>query len=143
MGLLDKLFGRKKPDYPALEDRSEAAEQLKRVESELQTFIEGISEDIEIVPAPDETYVFYGRPPNAFGVAWVREGEVKDLRKVVEERGLAPHRAQVVGEQLRVAYELSGGDDRYSIKLAGRTVVVTPSDGLRRKVHDIVEKLAA
>ena len=66
MGILGNLFGRKKPEYPPLESQSAIAEQLKSVESELRALVETINDDIEIVPAPDETYVLYGKLPAAF-----------------------------------------------------------------------------
>lgn len=143
MGILDKIFGSKKPDYPPLDTQTELAEQLKRVETELRAFVETIDEDLEIVPAPDETFVFFGKPPKAFGLAWIREGQVKNMSKVFAEKKMPPHRAEAFGELLRAAYKGSKDEERYSTELAGRTVVVTPSDGLRRKVHDIVEKIAA
>ncbi|MEJ2089627.1 MAG: hypothetical protein P8Y69_14385 [Gammaproteobacteria bacterium] len=143
MGILGKIFGHKKPDYPPLESQSAIAEQLKSVESELRGLVETIEDDIEIVPAPDETYVLFGKLPAAFDLAWIRDGQVRNLSKVVEEQKVPPHRAQALAELIRSAYERSQNDERYSTQLAGRTVVVTPSDGLRQKVHEIVGKLAA
>ena len=142
MGLLDKLF-KSKPDYPPLESNSEAAEQIRHVESALSTIAKDVSEDIEIVPADDETYVFIGKPPKVFGLAWIRDGEVKNLSKVVEEQGVPHNRAEALVEQIRIAYERSGTDNRYMTEVAGRTVVITPSAALRQKVQEVVQKLAA
>jgi len=143
MGLLDKIFGNKPADYPPLETKTELAEQFKRVEPELRAFAETIDEDIEVIPAPEETFVFFGKPPKVFGLAWIRKGQVKNMSEVFKEQKVAPHRAEAFAELLRSAYKGSADEERYSAQLAGRTVVVTRSDGLRKKVHDIVEKIAA
>jgi hypothetical protein len=143
MGILDKIFGKTPREYPPLDSQTELAEQLKRVESELQSFAETIDEDLEIVPASDETFVFFGEPPKVFGLAWIREGQVKNLSEVIEEKKIPPYRAEAFADLLRAAYKGSKDEARYSTQLAGRSVVVTPSDGLRQKVHEIVEKLAA
>lgn len=142
MGLLDKLF-KSEPDYPALERDSEAARQIRQVEGALETLAENVSDKIEIVPADQETYVFLGKPPKVFGLAWIRDGEVKTLNDVVESRGIPHHKAEALVEQIRAAYDRSENETRYNAELAGRTVVVTLSDGLRDKVHEVVEKLAA
>lgn len=143
MGILGKIFGHKKPEYPPLESQSPIAEQLKCVEPELRALVETIDDDIEIVPAADETYVLFGKLPATFDLAWIRDGQVKNLSKVVEEQKVPPHRAQALAELIRAAYERSQDDERYRTQLGDRTVVVTPSDALRNKVHEIVEKLAA
>lgn len=142
MGLLDKLF-KTKPDYPPLESDSEVAEQIRNVESALSTLAKDVSDDMEVVPADDETYVFIGKPPKVFGLAWIRDGQVKNLSKVVEEQGVPHHQAEALVEQIRIAYERSGSDERYMAEVAGRTVVITPSTALRQKVQEVVQKLAA
>lgn len=142
MGILHKIFGKKR-EYPPLEPDSPAAEQLRRAEPALKSLMDAVPDDLEIIPANDETYVFLGRPPNTFGLAWIRDGQVTNLKDVIDEYDIAPHRAQAFIEQLRAAYEGSDVEDRFKTELAGKSVVVTPSDNLRRRVHDIVEKLAA
>lgn len=142
MGLLDKLF-KTKPDYPPLDDDSKPAEQIRRLESELSSLAESVSEDIEVVPDDDETYVFIGKPPKVFGLAWIREGQVSNMVKVVEEQGVAPHRVEALVELIRTAYERSQNDDRYMAEVAGRSMVITPSHELRRKVHELVHRVIA
>lgn len=142
MGILDKILKRK-PDYPPLDRDGDIAKRLEHVTSELGTLAETASEDIEVVPAEGETYVFFGKPPKEFGLAWIRDGEVKNLKNALEEREVPHHKAEAIVEQIRAAYERSEEDERYSTELAGKTVVVTRSEGLERKVHDIVQKLAA
>lgn len=142
MGFLDKLFNAE-PDYPTLETDSEAARQIRQVESSLQSLAENVSEKMEIVPAKDETYVFLGKPPRVFGLAWIRDGKVDVLKDVVESKGIPHHKVEALVEQVRAAYDRSDDDERYNTELAGRTVVVTLSKGLREKVHEVVEKLAA
>jgi hypothetical protein len=68
---------------------------------------------------------------------------VKNLKNALEEREVPHHKAEALVEQIRAAYERSEDDERFSTNLAGKKVVVTPSEGLERKVHDIVRKLAA
>ena len=142
MGLLDKLF-KSEPDYPALESDSEAARQIRQVESVLESLAENVSDKMEIVPANEETYIFLGKPPKVFGLAWIRDGKVKKLNDVVEAKGIPHHKVEALVEQVRAAYDRSQNDERYNAELAGRTVVVTLSEGLRDKVHEVVEKVVA
>jgi len=142
MGVLDKILGRK-PDYPPLDRESDTAKRLERVSSELGTLAENVTEDIEVVPSEEETYVFLGKPPKEFGLAWIRQGQVKNLKNALDELDVPHHKAEAIVEQIRAAYERSEDDERYSTDLAGKTVVVTRSEGLERKVHEIVQKLAA
>jgi len=143
MGILDTLFGNKETHYPPLDSHSEAADQFRDIEPELRAFVETIDENVEVVPAPDESYIFFGKPPKVFGLAWIRDGKLKNLSEVVEEKKVPPYRAEALADLLRAAYKQSKGDERYSTQLGDRTVVVTPSDGLRRSVHEIVEKIGA
>jgi len=140
MGLIDKIFKRE-PDYPTLEPDSETAAQIRQVEDELQELANSVSDKMEIVPASSETYVFLGKPPKVFALAWIRDGNVKMLNDVIESKGIPPHKAEALVEQIRVVYDQSGNDERYSAEVAGHTVVVAQSDRLRKKVHEVVEKL--
>jgi hypothetical protein len=98
---------------------------------------------MEIVPSGDTAFVFVGKPPKAFGLVWIQDGQVLNLKKVVAEKGIPATTFTLISDDLRGAYERSGSAARYSTSLAGKNVVVTPSETLAREVNQIIQKLGA
>ena len=96
---------------------------------------------LEIVPAEHAAYVFIGKPPKNFGLAWIHDGEISGLNTLVEEHGLQPKEMQHVVEQLRVAYERNADVSRFCATVQDRDMVVTPSAELEHEVHDIIDKV--
>lgn len=140
MGFLDKLLGGK-PDYPRLDDGSVAAGHLQHIRNQLQTLAEEAKQPLEVIPGEDSTYVFIGKPPKKFGVAWIEEGRVHNFKTLVEENGVEPRRLAQVAEQLREIYEANQQDERFSAKVGDKELVVTPSDDFRKQVHDTIQKV--
>jgi hypothetical protein len=140
MGLLGNIFS-SKPDFPALDPDCAAAARLAAVEQQLHELAGEIKDPLEVVPAEHAAYVFIGKPPKKFGLAWIHEGQVSGLNKLVEEHGLKPAEAGKVVEQLREAYERAADEKRFLATVQDLDVVVTPSPRLEKEVHEIIEKI--
>ena len=140
MGLLGKIFS-SKPDFPAIAPHSTAAMRLATVEKELHELAETVNDPLEVVPAEHTAYVFLGKPPKKFGLAWIHDGKISGLNTLVSEHGLKPGEVEKVVEQLRDAYERNADVSRFSTTVQDRDVVVTPSVKLENEVHEIIKKV--
>jgi len=137
MGLISNILG-SKPKYPDLTDDNPLSSKVAQVKAPLQTLMEQIKDPIEIVPADSYTYVFIGKPPKKFGIAWIKEGELSNFQQVAKEKGISPAEMVDISEKLGSAYEQYSDGQRYSATIAGREVVVTPSTELTSKVDQII-----
>jgi hypothetical protein len=140
MSLFGNIFA-SKPDYPAIDPSSTAARRISEVEAQLGELAGRTKDRLEIVPAEHAAYVFIGKPPKSFGLAWIHDGEISGLNTLVEEHGLKPKEMQQVVEQLRVAYERNADVSRFCATVQDRDMVVTPSAKLEHEVHDIIDKV--
>ena len=140
MGLLGKIFS-SKPDYPAIDPDSTAAERVARVEKELHDLAESVKQPLEVIPAERAAYVFIGKPPKKFGLAWIHDGKVSGLNTLVEEHGLQPAEAAKVADQLREVYERHQDVQRYQAQAQDVEVVVAPSPTLEREVHEVIDAI--
>ena len=143
MGILDKLFGPKQPDYPALNPESEAGKIAHEVKPVLDKLAGDLGDKMEVVPSQDTTYVFCGKPPTAFGLVWIRDGEMENLKDVVEREKMSGPDATALIERLAKAYDRSKDAERYTMDVSGNTVVVTPSQTLHGEIEEIVQRIAA
>jgi len=138
-------FFSKKPDrenYPALGPGNRAAEQLANIQGCLETLVDEVPDNLEVIPGDDAAYVFIGKPPKKFGVAWIEGGEIKNFQTVVKENGVQPMVLQGVIDQLRATYEKNKDVDRYTTVIHGKTVVVTPSEELEHDVANLIDKIS-
>ena len=140
MSLFGNLFS-SKPDYPAIDPTSTAAMRVAEVESELGQLAEQVKDPLEVVPAEHAAYVFIGKPPKKFGLAWIHEGQISGLNTLVEEHGLKPLEVEKVLDQLRDAYERNADVNRFCTTVQDRDVVVTPSARLEKEVHEIIDNV--
>ena len=138
MGFFNKLFGGK-TDYPELQAGSPATRQLQGNKEALTSLAEQVRDSLEVVPAAEKTFVFIGKPPKQFGLAWIEGQEVKNLKSLVKEEGLDASQMTKLVDKLRAAYEHHEEEQRFKAELAGREFVVTPSEALGREVKEIVE----
>ena len=138
MGLLSKLFSSQEESYPALPADSYATQRVNAVQTELQTLADETEERLEVVPAERAAYVFVGKPPKKFGLAWIHDGKVSNLKTLVEEHGVNPIKLERITDHLREAYQHSMGEARYSTQIGQREVIVTPSNALEDEVHKII-----
>lgn len=140
MGLFGNLFS-SKPDYPALDPTSPAANRVAEVEKELDKLAGQVNDRLEVIPSEHAAYVYIGKPPKKFGLAWIHDGKISGLNTLVEEHGLDPLEVSKVVDQLRAAYERNADVKRFCTNVHDRDVVVTPSRRLEQEVHEIIDKL--
>ncbi len=137
MGFFNKLFG--SVDYPELDTNSPAAAKIDEIVEPLQSLMEQVKDPMEVIPAEDRTFVFIGKPPKRFGVAWIENGEVCNFQLLAKDQGVTGTEFQKVSDKLRDAYESNQDADRFKTSIAGREVVVTPCAALKQDVGEIVD----
>jgi hypothetical protein len=142
MGIFDKLLG-KGQNYPPLDPTSPAASRLSTMQPLLEPFIKQVSDKMEIVPLEKEAVVFIGKPPDAFGAAWVHDGKISNFKTLMQDKKLPPDQVQLLSDRLREAYVRSRDTGRFSAAIGGKTVLVTPSESLERDVTRIFQELEA
>ena len=138
MGMFDKLFG-DKIDYPPLPADNDAMAKLEEMKAPLEELAGKVNDHLEVVPAEHEAYVYLGHPPKRYGIAWIHDGKVDGLKELVDDNHLSPADTQKMIGALTVAYEGASDVPRYSTELAGKKVVVIPSQDLGQKVNEIIE----
>ena len=139
MGIFRRLFS-SGPDYPLMNPRDPAARRVTKILRPLESLAQSVPENLELVPGVQKSYVFVGKPPKRFGLAWIENGKVHRFREEARKKGVAPERIAALGREVRQAYEESRGDDRYRVTVAGRRIIVTPSRQLELSVEKIVAK---
>lgn len=140
MSLFGNLFS-SKPEFPAIDPSSVAASRVAEVERQLGELAEKTKDPLEVVPAEHAAYVFIGKPPKKFGLAWIHDGEISGLHSLVDEHHLNPAEVAKVMDQLRDAYERNTGASRFCASVADHDVVVTPSAKLETEVREIIDKV--
>ena len=140
MGILGKFFGAK-PDYPQLDASDPAAKYLESVRPPLKKLADEIKDPLEVVPAEDSVYIFLGKPPKKFGIAWIEDGEkIVNFKSLVDEKGLTQDNLESLSEELRKAYIAHQDKPRYVTKISDREVVVIPSASLLNNLKGVVEQ---
>lgn len=139
MGMFDKWFGGD-TDYPPLPADNDAASKLDALKGPLEELVGKVNDHLEVVPAEQEAYVYLGKPPKRFGIAWIHDGKLDGLRELVDEYNLSQADTQKMISALSTAYENASDAPRYSAELAGKKVVVIPSRELGQKVHEIMDE---
>lgn len=142
MGILDRLLGSGKKDHPPLAPDSDAGRRVEELREPLETLARETGEALEIVPSGAVAYVFIGKPPKKFGLAWIRDGKVSNFKTLVDEKHLSPIRMERLTDTLREAYERSADAERYATTIGGQQAVVTPSAELAREVHALIEEVS-
>jgi hypothetical protein len=93
-----------------------------------------------VVPADDSVYVFIGKPPKKFGIAWIEDGDkIVNFKSLVDEKGLSPDQLQNLSEELRKAYIAHQDKPRYTTNIRDREVVVIHSASLVDNLKGVVE----
>ncbi|MCP3874710.1 MAG: hypothetical protein GY699_16350 [Desulfobacteraceae bacterium] len=141
MGIFDKIFGSSKT-YAPLEPTHPIAKKLDDVRQPLKDLAGTIKDSLEIVPADSATYVFIGKPPKQFGVAWVQKGEVFNLKSLVNEKGLSNTKLKDATKELTIAYERSQNEERFLTKIDDYSFVVAASQTLAQDVDRIIQTVS-
>ena len=141
MGLFDKLLG-KDDALPPLDPGSEAAKRLETFKPQLEAFAARVKDKLEIVPSDKAVYIYIGKPPSAFGVAWYgSDGKEHNFKTLMQDRGLSQQQVQIFSDKLRDAYDREKDAPRFAAMLSGRAVKVTPDDNLSKDVSRIIGEL--
>ena len=140
MGIFGKFFG-DKHDYPPLESSAPAAKQLESVRPPLEKLAGETNDPLEVVPAEDSVYIFVGKPPKKFGIAWIEDGEkIVNFKSLVDEKGLSPTSLNHLSEELKKVYIAHQDKPRYVTRISDREVVVIPSTSLLNNLKGVVEQ---
>jgi len=140
MGLFSNLFG-KKEELATLDPASPAAKRLEKFKAELETFVGKMNDRLEFVPADEAVYCFVGKPPAMFGMAWFHDGKEHNLKSLAKDKGLSNKKLQNMSLKLGEVYEKHMEEPKFSVTIAGKSVIVHPSDGLRNDVVQIIHVL--
>lgn len=140
MGFFGKLFG-KEEELPQLEPSSPAAGRLGKFNAELEAFVSKMNDRLEFVPADEAVYCFIGKPPAMFGMAWFHDGKEHNLKTLAKDKGLSTKKLQAMSLRLGEAYQKYMTEPKFSSTIAGKKVIVHPSDGLRKDVVEIIHVL--
>ena len=140
MGLLSKILGGT-PDYPQLQPDMTAAQQLKAIRTNLEELTREVKEPMEVVPGELSAYVFIGKPPKRFGIAWIEDDQIKSFKSVVAEQNVSQQMLNKVSDDLREAYKRHDDATRYQTKVGDREITVTPSEALKDEVRSILTSL--
>jgi hypothetical protein len=124
-----------------MDPSSTAASRIAEVKNQLGELAGQVKDPLEVVPTEHAAYVFIGKPPKRFGLAWIHDGKISGLNSLVEEHGLKPTEVENVMSQLRDAYERNADVSRFCATVQDCDVVVTPSAKLEREVHEIIDRL--
>ncbi len=138
MGLLDKFLG-SKVEYPPLPAGNEAQATLDEIKAPLEALAHKVSDHLEVVPAAHEAFVFLGKPPKKFGIAWIHDGKVTGLKEFAEEHHLSQIDMGKLIVRLGEAYQHASEAPRYSAEFGGKQMVIIPSKGLEQEMHQIME----
>ncbi len=137
MGLLGNLFG-SKVEYPQLPAGNAAMAKLDEIKAPLEELAHKVSDPLEVVPAEHEAFVFLGKPPKNFGIAWIHDGKVTGLKEFAEEHQLSQIEVGKLIVRLGEAYQHASEAPRYSAEFGGKQMVIIPSQGLEQEVHQIM-----
>ena len=141
MGLFGKLFGKEK-ELPQLDPSSPAAAKLNEHKSSLEPFVGKIHDNMEFVPSPKTVYVYIGKPPSMFGLAWFENGQEVNFKSFTASKGLKQKQIQSIYSKLGEAYAASETAARFETVIAGKKIVVIPSEDLAKKIDEIVHTVA-
>lgn len=140
MGFFGKIFD-KGPQYPELSGDSAAAAKLAAIHASLEQLARDVSDPMEVVPTDDGAYVFIGKPPKKFGIAWIEGDEIKSFKTLMEEHGMSAQAVSKVSDELRDVYVRHHETEHFQATIANREIVVTPDAALEKDVREILSKL--
>ncbi len=140
MGVFSKMFG-SEPRYPELGPDTEAAGRLEAIRSNLEELAKDISDPLEVIPGDDGAYVFIGKPPKKFGIAWIEGDEVKSFKSMMAEHNVTAQTLNRVSDELREAYQRHQETERFRTTIGQRDIVITPCAPLEQEVRQILASM--
>jgi len=141
MGILGKFFG-KETAYPEIDNSVPEYSIVQSYKKHLEKFVETVTSDMEVLPFDDKLFVFIGNPPRNFGLAWIKDTYIYNLKGIVKEKGISPSEFQKISDDLRDTYERRMGSlNKYSLPLPNAQVVINSSSELGEEISRIVSDL--
>jgi hypothetical protein len=137
MGFLGKLLGLE-AKLPYLASDTNAAKNLESMKGPLEELTKKVTDKMEVVPAEDRAYVFIGKPPKSFGMAWIEEGKMYNFKTLSEEKAVSQQQIMKMVDALAEAYKRSDSENRFSAEVGNKIVTVTPSPDLAKEVRNII-----
>jgi hypothetical protein len=114
---------------------------MEKFADQLGSFAGRVKDRLEAVPTDKAMYVFVGKPPGAFGVAWFQDGEEYSFKTLMEEKNLSPQRIQNLSDKLRDIYAQHRDDPRYITRLADQAITVNPSASFADDVSGVIREV--
>jgi len=141
MGFLGKLFGTEK-ELPPLDPASPGAQRLDKQRSALEPWAAKLHDPLEIVPGERAIYVFIGRPPDRFGIAWFEaDGAEHNLKTLAQKRKYTVRQMNELSAHLRQAYERAQAEPRYGTSVGAKKAKVVLSPGLEKELLKIIHEV--
>ncbi len=135
MGFFGKLFG-KGEELPPLDASGSAAAAIGKHKGELDPFVEKMHDRLEFLPADAAVYCFIGKPPAMFGMAWFSEGKEHNMKTMAAAKGLSTKKLQQLSMKLGEIYVKYAAEPRFASTLAGKSVIVTPSEAFLKEISE-------
>lgn len=137
MGLLEKIFHKEK-SFPELDASSRTAGQIDSIRQDLENLAKEMQDSMEVVPTDDIAFVFIGKPPKKFDMAWIKDWKITNLKTWVQEHSIPEMKVQVMLKKITEAYEKNKTAERFTATIAGRHVIVTESPSLAQELGEII-----
>lgn len=141
MGFFDKIFGSGQRHSP-LDPDNPLSKHLDDIRGPLEDLAGQVKDSLEVVPSDKATYVFIGKPPKQFGIAWVQDGKVFNLKTIADQKGLPASAIEKTSNELSKAYKLSKEDTRYETRVGECSCLVTSSEKLGHDVDNIIRTVS-
>lgn len=139
MGFFDRIFA-SSDGYQPLDENSPAADRIEKIRDQLESLSKQVHKPLEVVPGEKGSYVFIGKPPKNFGIAWIEDDKVHSLKTLADEHGVKPAEMQAISDRLREIYEANQGNTRFTAKVGSKNIVVTPSEEFRTQVSEVIQQ---
>lgn len=139
MGFFDRILASNK-GYQPLDENSPAADRIAKISDQLESLSKQVHKPLEVVPGEEGSYVFIGKPPKDFGIAWIEGDKLHSLKTLAEEQGVNPQELKALSDNLRKIYEENQNDIRFTTKVGKKNIVVTPSEQFRNQVSDVIRQ---
>ena len=138
MGFFDRIFA-SSDGYQPLDENSPAADRIKKIRDQLESLSKQVHKPLEVVPGEEDSYVFIGKPPKNFGIAWIEGDKLHSLKSLADE-GVKPAQMQAITDNLRKIYEANQSNARFTTKVGNKNIVVTPSEQFRTQVSEVIRQ---
>lgn len=139
MGIFDRVLGNDGA-CPPLDPTSAAAAGIAARIEQIEPFVRKVHVHLELVPTATAVYAYLGKPPVDFGMAWFENDREVSLASLKEDQGLSQGRIQMLSKKLGAAYKKSAGTARYWTTIAGKRVIVTPSETLAAEIRKAIDE---